>query len=121
MKKYSLKYHLLNENPTLDVRNKPPLSANVGSQLIPFNIPVDSFGSINAKLNRESFKELLYLLKLEDENLLKNILSKYIKFEKTNINDDLSKEIDSLTNSVNQSKTLISDLINSLNRKYCFY
>ena len=114
MKKYSLKYHLLNESPILNIGNKTIIPENDDSELIPFNVPIDSFGSINAKLNRESFKELLYLLKLKDKNLLKNILSKYIKFKKTNIDTELLKEIDSLTVSVNQSKTLIADLINNL-------
>jgi len=79
MKKYSLKYHLLNEvdSPVANsIKNDDALENQENT--FPFNLDLGEFGKINSNLTTKSILDLLFLVKLEDQVLFEEIINKLI-------------------------------------------
>lgn len=107
MKKYSLKYHLLNENPTLDVGN-----IEDQTETFPFRLDLGEFAEINSNLTPDSFNDLLYLVNLQDSDLFKDILIKNINVQSSSqVLDNIRNESQYLKDSIESLEESFDSLI----------
>ena len=89
MKKYSLRYHLLNEE------NSPEDNITRENQETTYSFNLNNigeFGNIKSNLTADSLNDLLYLLSKEDLNLFKNVLLNNIDTEASSVIKNNAKE-----------------------------